>query len=78
NEIGYTLSSRDRKYGERILNVVLYRGNMGHYNKQNGFSGWRHKFESLGIKTSHFVKFMPLAPAYSCRWLWHKITRQVH
>lgn len=78
NEIGYMLSSRDRQYGKKILNVVFYRGNMGHYNKQNGFSGWKHKIESFGIKTSHFVKFMPLAPRYSYGWMWHKITRQVH
>lgn len=75
-DLGYTLSDADRKYGERILDVVMYRGNMGHYNKQSGFSGWKHKVEALGIKLSHFVKFMPLAPEYSRGWLWHEIARQ--
>lgn len=75
--LGYTLSDLDRKYGEKILAVVMYRGNMGHYNKRGGFSGWKHKVEALGIKVSHFMKFMPLAPEYSRGWLWHEIVRQV-
>ena len=75
-DLGYTLSDVDRKYGERILDVVIYRGNMGHYNKRNGFRGWKHKLEALGIKVSHFIKFMPLAPGYSRGWLWHEISRQ--
>ena len=55
---------------------MIYRGNMGHYNKRNGFRGWKHKLEALGIKVSHFIKFMPLAPGYSRGWLWHEISRQ--
>ena len=75
-DLGYRLTDSDRKYGDKILDIVMYRGNMGHYNKRNGFSGWKHKMEALGIKVSHFVKLMPLAPGYSCGWLWHEITRQ--
>lgn len=74
--LGYPLTNSDRKYGEKIMEVVMYRGNMGHYNKRNGFSGWKHKVEALGIKISHFMKFMPLAPGYSRGWLWHEVTRQ--
>ena len=77
SKLGYTLSSKDYQYGKIILNVVLYRGNMGHYHKRGGFSGWRHKVESIGIKLSHFVKFMPLAPGYSCRWLVHEFARNI-
>ncbi len=77
-DLGFSLSDSDWKSGKRVLDVVMYRGNMGHYNNRNGFSGWKHKVESLGIKVSHFVKFMPLAPGYSCGWMWHEITRQVH
>ena len=73
----YMLTKRDQHYGKKILDVVLYRGNMGHYNKKSGFQGWRHNIESTGIKISHFVKFMPLAPAYSCRWLKHELGRKV-
>ena len=72
-----SLSSSDRKYGQKILDVVMYRGNMGHYNKRSGFSGWKHKVESLGIKVSHFVKFVPLAPGYTCGWLWHEVRRNL-
>lgn len=75
DELGYSLAKRDRRYGKKIMNVVLYRGNMGHYNKRNGWSGWKHKLESIGIKLSHFVKFMPLAPGYSYGWLWHEVKR---
>lgn len=76
-EFGYQLTYNDRKYGKKILDVVFYRGNMGHYNKRNGFSGWKHKIEAIGIKTSHFFKFMSLAPSYSCHWLWHEFRRKV-
>lgn len=55
----------------------MYRGNMRHYNKHNGFSGWKHKVESFGIKTSHFVKYMLLVPWYSCGWLWHELKRSI-
>jgi len=76
-ELGYSLYSADRKYGKKILDVVLYRGNMGHYNKRGGFSGWKHKLEAVGIKLSHFFKFMPLAPSYTCGWLWHEVKRSL-
>ena len=75
DELGYSLAKRDRRYGKKIMNVVLYRGNMGHYNKHNGFRGWKHKVEAMCIKISHFVKFMPLAPTYSFGWLWHEMKR---
>lgn len=76
-ELGYEPTSKDRKYATRILRVVFYRGNMGHYNKKNGFSGWKHYVESTAIKVSHFVKFMPLTPGYSCGWLTHELDRKV-
>ena len=75
--LGYCLSDTDRKYGNKILKVVFYRGNMGHYNKRSGFKGWKHKIESTFIKFSHFIKFMPLAPSFSCGWLWYEIKRSV-
>lgn len=71
------LKKRDHRYGQKILNVVLFRGNMGHYNKLSGFKGWRHKVEASGIKFAHFVKFVALAPGYSCGWLSHEIKRSV-
>ncbi len=73
----YVLTDGDHKYGKKILDVVMYRGNMGHYNKRNGFSGWKHKVEAMGIKTAHFFKFMTLAPAYSVQWLLHEFGRKV-
>ena len=76
-EFLYPLTDRDKHYGKRILDVVLYRGNMGYYNKKSGFQGWRHNIESTGIKLSHFVKFMPLAPSYSFRWLGHELVRKI-
>lgn len=72
-ELGYYLSEKDRLYGSRILDVVLYRGNMGHYNKIGGFSGWKHKLEAACIKLSHYVKLSSLAPSYSRGWIWHEI-----
>lgn len=76
-ELGYSLTDSDRKYGMRVLRVVMYRGNMGHYNKRNGFCGVRHKMEAAGIKLSHFVKFLPLSPGYSVGWLCHEFRRNV-
>lgn len=76
-EFPYVITDKDRRYGNKILDVVFYRGNMGHYNKKNGFNGWKHNLESTGIKISHFLKFMPLAPDYSCRWLSHELGRKI-
>jgi len=71
------LTSRDHRYGNRIMDVVFYRGNMGKYNKRSGFSGWKHNVEATAIKLSHFLKFMPLAPAFSCRWIAHEVSEKV-
>ena len=76
-ELGCHITKSDKRYGRKILDVVLYRGNMGHYNKRSGFRGWHHNLESTGIKVSHFLKFMPLAPSYSFRWLGHELWRKV-
>lgn len=76
-EFTYALTDRDRQYAERILDVVFYRGNMGKYNKQSGFSGWKHNIEATGIKVSHFMKFMPLAPAFSCRWILREMYEKI-
>ena len=77
SEFGYHLTENDRKYGRKIMDVVLYRGNMGHYNKRNGFSGWKHKVEAPCIKISPFAQFMPLAPSYSCHWLANQFVKKV-
>lgn len=76
-EFPYALTDKERRYGDKILDVVFYRGNMGHYNKCSGFHGWRHNIESTGIKISHFMKFMPLAPGYCCRWIAHELKRKI-
>ena len=76
-DLGYELTYVDRKYAKRILEVVFYRGNMGHYNKKNGFTGWKHYVESTAIKVSHFLKFFSLAPSYSKGWLSHELNRKV-
>lgn len=70
DEFTYKLTDKDMRYADRILNVVFYRGNMGHYNKRGGFHGWKHKLESTGIKLSHFIKFYPLAPTFMRDWAW--------
>ncbi len=77
DDIGFALNEDNRKYGRIIMDVVMYRGNMGHYNKRNGFRGWKHKLEATGIKLSHFMKFMLLAPRYSCGWLWYEVIRNI-
>ena len=76
-ELGYEVTEYDRRYARKILSVVFYRGNMGHYNKKNGFHGWPHKVEAAAIKISHFMKFMPLAPRYSFHLLWHVFRRNI-
>lgn len=73
DEFTYELTDSDIHYADRILDVVFYRGNMGHYNKRGGFHGWRHKLESTAIKLSHFVKFYPLAPSFMRDWGWSVI-----
>ena len=70
NEFTYELTDYDMRYADKILDVVFYRGNMGHYNKRSGFHGWKHKLESTGIKLSHFIKFYPLAPSFMRDWAW--------
>ena len=77
DEFTYKLKDKDLRYADRILNVVFYRGNMGHYNKRGGFHGWRHKLESTAIKLSHFVKFYPLAPSFMRDWGWSVVKRIV-
>ena len=76
-DLGFIPTDRDRRYARHILDIVKYRGNMGHYNKKNGFSGWRHNVESAGIKLSHFMKLWPLAPAFSCRWMAYELTKKL-
>lgn len=75
-EFGYTITDKDRSYGSKVLDVVFYRGNMGHFNKRHGYVGLKHKLEAVGIKVSHFVKFMPLAPGFSCNWLWYGLSKK--
>ena len=65
----YVLSAKDRKYTERILDVVFYRGNMGLYNRKGGVKGWKHVIEAAFVKTAHFVKFYPMAPGYMREWM---------
>ena len=76
-DLGYELTDKDRRYARRIFAIVRYRGNMGHYNKKYGFSGWRHNMESACIKLSHFMKLWPLAPAYSCRKIVYELTKKL-
>lgn len=75
-ETGYVITDSDRRHGKKILEIVLYRGNMGHHNKIGGFHGWKHKTEALGIKLAHFVKFYSLSPAYTRQWLCHEVVRR--
>ena len=76
-DLGYELTEKDRRYARRLLDIVKFRGNMGHYNKMSGSSGWKHNIESAAIKVSHFVKLWPLAPAFSCRWITYELTKKI-
>ena len=78
-ELGYVFSGTDHRYGEKILDVVLFRGNMGHYEgKTKRYEKrWKWKMKAVGIKFSHFMKFLPLAPSYTCGWLWHEVRRNI-
>lgn len=69
----YEIRAIDRWFGRRMLDVVLYRGNMGHYNKRNGWSGMGHQVESACIKLSHFVKFFWLSPGYHLGWMKNRV-----
>lgn len=77
DELGYTLSDNDRRYGKKILDVVLYRGNMGNYEgssmRSEGRREW--KMKAIGIKLSHFIKFVHLSPGHTCGWMLHEIRR---
>ena len=57
--------------------MVMYRGNMGHYNLKGGYQGLWHNLEATGIKIIHFLKFMPLAPAFSWNWLVAELKRKI-
>lgn len=76
-EFTYELKSSDKRYSKRILDVVMYRGNMGHYNLKGGHQGLWHNLEATGIKIIHFLKFMPLAPAFSWNWLVAELKRKI-
>ena len=76
-EFTYELKSSDKRYTMRILDVVMYRGNMGHYNLKGGHQGLWHNLEAMGIKIIHFLKFMPLAPAFSWNWLVAELKRKI-
>lgn len=76
-DLGCDLTDKDRRYARCLLDIVKYRGNMGHYNKMSGSSGWKHNIESAAIKVSHFMKLWPLAPAYSCRWIAYELTKKL-
>lgn len=76
-EFTYELKSSDKRYSKRILDVVMYRGNMGHYNLKGGHQGLWHNLEAMGIKIIHFLKFMPLAPAFSWNWLVAELKRKI-
>lgn len=76
-EFTYELNDIDRKYARKVLEVVEYRGNMGHYNLKGGYKGLLHNIEATGIKMSHFMKFMPLAPSFSCGWLSSELKRKI-
>lgn len=73
----YQQSDVDRRYANRILQVVFYRGNMGKHNKKGGFHGWKHNVESTFIKVSHYMKFKSLAPSYSRKWIAHELKRKI-
>ena len=71
----YPLTAKDRRYTQRILDVVFYRGNMGLYNRMGGVRGWKHVVEATFVKISHFVKFYPMAPGYMREWGWNRVTQ---
>ena len=71
----YQLTAQDRKYTQRILDVVFYRGNMGLYNRKGGVRGWKHVVEATFVKLSHFMKFYPMAPGYMRGWMWNRVTQ---
>ena len=73
----YELNGSDRKYGRKVMDVVEYRGNMGHYNLKGGYEGMWHNLEATGIKIAHFMKFVPLAPGFSCGWLTAELKRKI-
>lgn len=77
DEFTYEVNGNDKQYTERILDVVMYRGNMGHYNLKGGYQGLWHNLEATVIKIIHFLKFMPLAPAFSWNWLLAELKRKI-
>ena len=69
----YKIGGIDRWFGGRLLDVVLYRGNMGHFNKRGGWKGLKHQIESACIKIAHFTKFVLLSPGYQLGWMAHRV-----
>lgn len=77
DEFTYEFVSSDKRYAKRILDVVMYRGNMGYYNLKGGHQGVWHNIEATSIKIIHFLKFMPLALTFSRNWLWAELKRKI-
>lgn len=69
----YKIRSIDRWFGRKILSIVMYRGNMGHYNKRHGWKGIGHIIESTCIKIAHFLKLWWLSPSYHVASLKHQL-----
>ncbi len=78
-ELGYKLTRSDRCYTNRILDIVAYRGNMGRYEGQYVRNDGKklHRMKSIVIKSTHFVKFVWLAPGFTTKWLVSEFWRKM-
>lgn len=76
-DLGCELTDKDRRYTKRIIEILKYRGNMGHYNLIKGERGWLGKVEVAGIAMSHFVKFWSLAPDFCCRLIVYRFKKNI-
>jgi hypothetical protein len=78
-ELGYNLAKSDRRYTNRILDIVAYRGNMGLYEGRYVRNDGKklHKMKAVVIKFTHFMKFVWLAPGFTTRWLMSELWRKM-
>ena len=78
-ELGYNLTKSDRRYTNRILDIVAYRGNMGLYEGRYVRNDGKklHRMKAVVIKFTHFMKFVWLAPGFTTRWLMSELWRKM-
>lgn len=73
----YNLSDADRKYENKIMDIVLRYGNFGRYGRNEQKAGWAHSMETGLRSLRHACKFFWLSPVENILWVPQLIKRSI-